>query len=73
MKEFEELLRITEDKYSTCSLNNPKTNCVTFVKSEKYIESLKKLQHLNLIVLAPKIVVVPVNIDKNIKSTSFTL
>jgi acetyltransferase-like isoleucine patch superfamily enzyme len=50
--ELESLLSVA-DGYLTCSLDNPVDRCVTFIKKDKYINKLKSLKPLDLIVIVP--------------------
>lgn len=53
-KEFEMLINTFGTSYGTCSLNNPKSNTITFVKNEKYINALINLKKFNnIVVLIP--------------------
>jgi acetyltransferase-like isoleucine patch superfamily enzyme len=48
--------------YSVCSLQSPRNNCVTFLRSEKYIDQLYSMSNggaLNIIVIAPTNLVLP--------------
>jgi UDP-3-O-[3-hydroxymyristoyl] glucosamine N-acyltransferase len=55
VREFNRLLKITKGKRPTCSLDNPCSGGITFIKNEKYISKLNELKDVkNLMVLLPK-------------------
>ena len=48
--------------YSVCSLQAPKNDCVTFIRSEKYIEQLHAMANqgfANVTVIAPPNLILP--------------
>jgi len=47
-------LEVTEGKYSTCSVMKPRDWCVTFARSEKFLQLLYKWNLKHLIVIVPK-------------------
>lgn len=65
-KEFSELIALAGSKYSTCSLINFRDKCVTFLKNERYLKYLKRLD-VDLFVIIPEDINIPFNINKNVK------
>ena len=65
-REFSELVALTDDKYSTCSLINFRDKCVTFLKNERYLEHLKRLD-VDLFVIVPEDINISFEINKNVK------
>lgn len=64
--EMEAMLEAFRDEvpthYSVCSLQAPKNDCVTFIRSEKYIDHLHALVNqgvANVTVIAPPNLVLP--------------